>query len=85
MSTQPVSITRPQNPAEELKAQQRRAARRSDALYWAGVVLVACGLGFIRFYLAPITIGFFCLVFPMLELATGFIRGLRAAHSQGRH
>jgi len=64
--------------------QQRRAARRSDALYWAGVVLVACGLGEIRFYLAPIAIGFFCLVIPSLELAAGFIRGLRAAPGQRR-
>lgn len=83
MSTQPVPIARPVQP-EELKAQRKRAALRSDLLYWSGVVLVAAGLGWIRHYLAPIALGVFCLLFPVLELTTGFIRGLRAPHAQQR-
>jgi hypothetical protein len=83
MSTQPVPINRQQQ-VDELKAKQKRAARRYDVLYWAGVVLVACGVGEIRFYLAPIAIGFFCLVIPSLELAAGFIRGLRAPNATRR-
>jgi hypothetical protein len=85
MSSQPIPIgTRQQQEAELLK-KRRRSARRSDALYIAGAVLVAAGLGCIRFYLAPIALGVFCLILPGLELATGFIRGLRAPHSsQGR-
>jgi hypothetical protein len=76
MKTQPVAIDRPVQP-EELKAQRRRAALRSDALYIVGAVLVAAGLGEVRFFLAPIALGLSCLIFPVLELATGFIRGLR--------
>ena len=72
----PVPINRQQQ-TDELKAKQKRAAQRSDALYIAGAVLIAAGLGWIRLYLAPIALGVFCLVFPVLELATGFIRGLR--------
>ena len=86
MSTQqPVPISQPTTQAEDAKIQRRRAERRSDALYVAGGVLISAGLGFVRFYLAPIALGVFCLVFPALELTTGFIRGLRAAaHPQGR-
>jgi hypothetical protein len=76
MSTQPISIDRP-TPAE-LRARRTRASRRSDALYIGGAILVAAGLGCIRFYLAPIALGAFCLVFPVLELVTGFLRGLRS-------
>jgi hypothetical protein len=77
MSSQPVSINRQQQ-TEELKAKRQRAERRSDALYVAGAVLMSAGLGWIRIYLALIALGIFCLVFPALELITGFIRGLRS-------
>jgi hypothetical protein len=86
MSSQPIPIgsNRQQHETELLKKRER-AARRSDTLYIAGAVLVAAGLGLIRIYLAPIALGVFCLILPGLELATGFIRGLRAPHSpQGR-
>jgi len=76
MNVQPITVNRQQQ-TEELKAKQKRAGQRSDALYIAGAVLIAAGLGWIRICLAPITLGVFCLVFPVLELATGFIRGLR--------
>lgn len=83
MSTQPVPINHLRQ-SDEMKAKQKRAARRSDALYVAGAVLVAAGLGCIRLYLAPIALGAFCLLLPLLELATGFIRGLRAPNSSRR-
>jgi hypothetical protein len=84
MSTQPVSISQPTTQAEDAKIQRQRAERRSDALYIAGGVLISAGLGFVRFYLAPIALGIFCLVFPALELITGFIRVLRAPHNPQR-
>jgi hypothetical protein len=34
-------------------------------------------LGEIRFYLAPIAAGCFAMLLPILELTTGFVRGLR--------
>jgi hypothetical protein len=83
MSTQPIPIAaNQQQQAAALLKKQQRSARRSDALYVAGALLVAAGLGCIRFYLAPIALGVFCLIFPGLELATGFIRGLHAPHTQ---
>lgn len=88
MSAQPIPIAQQSRAAEERAAllkKQAEHSRRSDLLYIAGAVLVAAGLGWIRLYLAPIALGCLCLVFPVLELATGFIRGLRATHSQGRH
>jgi|HubBroStandDraft_6_1064221.scaffolds.fasta_scaffold00550_7 hypothetical protein len=75
MNTQPVPITRQQ--ITELRAKQKRAEWHSDALYVAGAVLVAAGVGCIRSYLALIALGVFCLVFPSLQLVTSFIRGLR--------
>jgi hypothetical protein len=83
VSTQPVAINRQQQ-ADELKLQLKRSARRSDALYISGAVLVAAGLGWIRLYLAPIALGAFCLVFPALELATSFVRSLRSSHAPRR-
>jgi hypothetical protein len=88
MSAQPTPIAQQPRSAEDRAAllkKQADQARRSDAFYIAGAVLVAAGLGWIRIYLAPIALGCFCLLFPLLELTTGFIRGLRAPHgSQGR-
>jgi hypothetical protein len=73
MSTQPIPIAKP----EEMKKAKRRAELRSDLLYVAGALLVTSGVAMIRVKLALMTAGGFCLLFPMLELATGFIRGLR--------
>lgn len=84
MSAQPVSLNRGTPNADELKAQQRRHARRADALYIAGALLVVMGAGMIRLYLAPIAAGVFCLVFPVIDLLTGFTRGARATMHQGR-
>lgn len=65
--------------ANEVKAREKRHARRADALYVAGAALVTLGAGMIRFYLAPIAAGCFCLVFPAIDLLLGFSRGARAA------
>jgi hypothetical protein len=50
---------------------------RSDILYIVGAALVVIGVALIRAKLASIAAGVFCLVFPVLELASGFIKGLR--------
>jgi hypothetical protein len=76
MSAKPIPF--PINEKQEQVERRKKAEGRSDTLYIAGAILVAAGVGMIRFYLAPIALGFFCLLLPALELATGFVRGLRA-------
>jgi hypothetical protein len=84
MSTQPVSVNpRRQAEVEKIKELQQRHARRADLLYIAGAALVVAGAGMIRLYLAPIAAGCFCLVFPAIDLVTGFVRGARPS-VQGR-
>ena len=73
MSAQPIPITK----QEELAKQKRRAEFRSDALYVAGAVLVTTGVCMVRISWGLIAGGMFCMLIPLLELATGFIRGLR--------
>jgi hypothetical protein len=63
--------------AEQLAKAKRRAEQRSDLLYVGGGVLVTAGVAMIRLKFALMTAGAFCLVFPVLELTAGFIRGLR--------
>jgi hypothetical protein len=75
MSSQPIQMPIPKQ--EELAKAKRRAALRSDLLYLAGAVLVTIGVGLIRVKFGLITAGGFCLLPPGLELASGFIRGLR--------
>jgi hypothetical protein len=74
MSAQPVPIDKQQ---EEVK-RRRRAEFRSDALYVAGALLVTAGMAMIRIRWGFIAAGLFCMLLPLLELATGFIRGLKA-------
>lgn len=62
---------------EEAAQAKRRSELRSDALYIVGAMLVTAGVAMVRVKLALMTAGAFCLLFPLLELATGFIRGLR--------
>ena len=79
MSAKPISISdldRQRGKEEILKA-KRRAEFRSDALYVAGAVLVTTGVSMVRIRWGLIAAGFFCMLLPLLELATGFIRGLR--------
>ncbi len=83
MSTRPIPLN-PQNLSEEQKKRQALQERRSDVLYIAGALLVAFGFGCIHHYLAPIAMGIFCLIFPLLELAKSFIRGLRAPFGGNR-
>lgn len=73
MSAQPIPITK----QEELAKKKRRAEFRSDALYVAGAVLVTTGVCNLRLSWGLIAGGSFCMLIPLLELATGFIRGLR--------
>jgi len=76
MSTQTIPIDR----REELvkaKEQQKRQAQRADCLYLAGAVLVTAGVALCRWRFAPIAAGVFCLLPPLLELASGFVKGLR--------
>jgi hypothetical protein len=84
----------PASPAEKAKREKeaaeaakakRRNELRQDSLYIAGAVLVTIGVGMIRVKFALMTAGAFCLLFPLLEVASGFIRGLRAGagHPQG--
>jgi hypothetical protein len=75
MSTQPIPFEKP-TPAELLQA-KKRAEKRSDVLYIVGAALISIGLGTVHSYLAPIAAGFFTMLPPLLELAAGFIRGLR--------
>jgi len=75
MSAQPIPIAAKQQ--EEL-AKRRRAERRSDVLYVVGALMVTAGVSLFRIRWGLIAGGFFCMLLPMLELATGFIRGIRA-------
>lgn len=68
----------PAKPEKERLAElQRRREFRTDVLYIAGSSAVSMGLAMVRPYLGIIAIGLFCLLPPVLELASGFIRGLR--------
>lgn len=79
MSTQPIRPlpTPERSKAEEIAKKKRRAEIRTDALYVAGALLVTAGVAKIRPSWGLIAAGFFCMLLPLLELATGFIRGLR--------
>lgn len=76
MSTQPV-VPITQN-KEQREQARRRAEIRSDVLYATGGVLVSIGLGMIRVRYGLIAAGGFCLLAPLLELASAFLKGLRA-------
>jgi hypothetical protein len=87
MSARAVSINDRQLSPEkrhELEQVRRRKSWKDDALYLAGALLVTAGLAMIRIQFALLVAGGFCLLFPLLELATGFIRGLRAPQGPRR-
>jgi hypothetical protein len=48
-----------------------------DVLYITGAVLVSLGLGIVRPPYGLISAGIFLLLVPLLELVSGFLRGLR--------
>lgn len=77
MTLRAVNVT-PQQ-AEELKAAQQRASRRSDALFVSGALLTSIGLGWIRLPWGMIAAGVFLLFMPMLEVLGSFLKGLRAS------
>lgn len=64
--------------AEEKKKQMQRQARKSDALYIGGSVLVTVGVILFSVRAGLIVGGAFCLFLPMLEVLSGFVRGLRS-------
>lgn len=82
MSAQPIqpirpSVTPERAKQEELAKKKRRSELRTDALYIVGALLVTAGIATLRISWGLIAAGFFCMLLPLLELATGFIRGLR--------
>lgn len=74
----PISTNKQLTAGEAQKLQLKRQARRSDLLYIAGAALVTAGVGLVKLKFAPIAAGAFCLLPPLLELAIGFVRGVRA-------
>lgn len=78
MSAQPIPIATKQ---EEL-AKRRRAELRSDVLYIAGALMVTLGVSLFHIRWGLIAGGSFCMLLPLLELATGFIRGIRGSRTQ---
>lgn len=78
MSTQPQQF--PSSPQMRKEVQERKAARaakRSDALYFAGATLVTAGAAMFRVRDGLIVAGAFLLLLPLMELIASFIRGLR--------
>lgn len=76
MSSSPVPINRQQR--EQLEAKARaRSSWRADALYICGAALVSAGVGLVKVQFGLIAAGGFCLLLPVLELTSSFIRGLR--------
>ena len=73
MSSNPVPIDR-QTREQQVRA---RASRRADALYICGAALVSTGVAHVKVEFGMIAAGGFCLLLPVLELASSFIRGLR--------
>lgn len=73
MSAQPIPIEK----AAELARARRHAEVRADALYVVGASLVTIGIGLMEFKFALIVAGCFCLLPPVLQLASGFLKGIR--------
>lgn len=75
----PLQITREDVQREKAKReiQTKRHAQRADALYVAGAAVVTVGVGLMEWKWALIVGGAFLLLPPLLELASGFIKGLR--------
>jgi hypothetical protein len=76
MSSNPVPINRQQREQLDAKA-RKRASWRADALYVCGAALVTSGVGLAKIKFGLIAAGGFCLLLPVLELTSSFIRGLR--------
>ena len=80
MSTQPQQFpASPQMRKEEQERKTARAAKRSDALYFAGAALVTVGASLFRIRTGLIAAGCFLLLLPVLEIGGIFIRSLRPA------
>lgn len=69
--------------SEELKAARRRQDLVADVAYVGGAALVVLGLALSGRWGRPVEVaGAFCLLPPMLQLASGFLRGV--FHTQKR-
>jgi hypothetical protein len=73
MSSNPLPIDRH---TREQQA-RARASWRADALYVCGAAMVSAGVGLVKVEFGLIAAGGFCLLLPVLELTSSFIRGLR--------
>lgn len=75
----PLQITRDdlQKVKTQRELQAKRQALRSDVLYVAGAAVVTIGVGLMEWKWSLIVGGAFLLLPPVLELASGFIKGLR--------
>lgn len=78
----PAPISAPER--EKMIRAIERKDKRSDILYYAGSIFIAAGLGMIRVSYGLIAAGAFCLLPPMLELASGFLKGLRSGPQRSR-
>lgn len=67
----------PKTNAEKTELKRRKHDLASDALYIVGAGFVCAGLAIPGFTGTLIAAGCFCLVFPIMELALAFVRGLR--------
>lgn len=78
MSTQPLQMPAARPTKEDLAKAKRRSEFRNDALYVAGALLVTAGVSLVHISWGLMAGGFFCMLLPLLELASGFIRGVRS-------
>jgi hypothetical protein len=75
MSSSPFKV--PKAPNAQQQAAQQKHSRTADVLYIVGACLVTIGVGLHAVRFGLIAAGTFCLLLPALELAAGFISGLR--------
>jgi hypothetical protein len=81
MSTSPLPVRRMPDTAEQ-KQHRDRAALRSDAMYFAGAWLMSAGAWLFRHWVGLVVFGLFLALPPLLELASGFLKGLRSRPSR---
>ena len=75
MSSQPQPF--PATPQARKQQVERKQAKRSDVLYFAGAALVTAGASMFHLRDGFLAAGSFLLFLPMLELIASFIRGVR--------
>jgi hypothetical protein len=73
MSAQPMPRPVPEQEIERRKKHSNKA----DVLYVVGALLVTAGVSLIKVHYGLIVAGGFCMLMPLLELAVGFVRGIK--------